>query len=408
MRNVCTAVALSLLFAAGASAATFTVTNTNDSGPGSLRQAITDANAAAPATVAFSIGSGIQTITPLTVLPNIAENVTVDGSTQPGYSSTPLIELNDSSLAVASSGTCLQSQGTIRALVLNRCAGTAVFAKAGSVSACYIGTDPTGHVAQPNNKGIFAAGLQPAQIGGNLISGNGVNIMVASNGTEIVNNRIGTDSTGEATFGLSSSTSVIIENGQDISIHDNLIAGSALEIECFNADGVRINNNRIGISASGRALPGTLGIHLYHTSLAQIGTEGGNVIAFNGGVGIQIEETSIRNTIRGNSIHHNGRIGIDLMTSSSYDGVTPNDLGDGDSGPNLLQNYPILTNATSVGLQTTITGTLNTAANQLFTLDFYNSGQCSSSPFAEQQGEGETPLGSATVQTDANGNGTFT
>ena len=55
---------LVLLFAfqatSAAAAATFTVTNTNDTGPGSLRQAITDANAAAGAdTIAFNVsGAG--------------------------------------------------------------------------------------------------------------------------------------------------------------------------------------------------------------------------------------------------------------------------------------------------------------------------------------------------------------
>jgi hypothetical protein len=69
-----------------ASAATFTVTNTSDSGAGSLRQAITDANAAAGAdTIAFDIaGSGVHTIVPASPLPAITEAVTIDGYTQTG------------------------------------------------------------------------------------------------------------------------------------------------------------------------------------------------------------------------------------------------------------------------------------------------------------------------------------
>jgi hypothetical protein len=42
-----TVMALMVVLASPAQAATFTVTNTNDSGAGSLRQAILDANAAA-------------------------------------------------------------------------------------------------------------------------------------------------------------------------------------------------------------------------------------------------------------------------------------------------------------------------------------------------------------------------
>jgi len=83
------AAAIGLLLAAGAaSAATFTVTNTNDAGAGSLRQAIMDANGAAGAdTIAFDIsGSGVHTIAPATALPKITGAVTMDGYTQTGAS----------------------------------------------------------------------------------------------------------------------------------------------------------------------------------------------------------------------------------------------------------------------------------------------------------------------------------
>ena len=76
------------LLAANTSAATFTVTNTVDSGPGTQRQAILDANASAgPDTIAFAIpGSGVHTITPATLLPALTQTVTIDGYTQPGSS----------------------------------------------------------------------------------------------------------------------------------------------------------------------------------------------------------------------------------------------------------------------------------------------------------------------------------
>src|SRR5258708_21726672 len=78
---------------------TFTVTNTSDSGTGSLRQAIMDANGAAGAdTIAFSIsGSGVHTISPSSALPDITDTVAIDGTTQPGYAGAPLIELNGAS-----------------------------------------------------------------------------------------------------------------------------------------------------------------------------------------------------------------------------------------------------------------------------------------------------------------------
>src|SRR5438105_1177721 len=75
-----------------AHAATFTVINTADSGAGSLRQAITDANGTAGADmIAFNIpGAGVHTITPLTTLPPITHPVTIDGETQPGASANTL------------------------------------------------------------------------------------------------------------------------------------------------------------------------------------------------------------------------------------------------------------------------------------------------------------------------------
>jgi hypothetical protein len=79
---------LLLLAASSLAADTFTVTNTSDSGAGSLRQAIDDANANPGAdTIAFNIpGAGVHTITPLTDLPQITDGVTIDGYTQPGSS----------------------------------------------------------------------------------------------------------------------------------------------------------------------------------------------------------------------------------------------------------------------------------------------------------------------------------
>ena len=76
---------------------TFLVTNTGDSGPGSLRQVIVDSNATTGTTntIDFDIpGFGVQTIAPLSSLPTITNPVLIDGESQPGYSGTPLIELS--------------------------------------------------------------------------------------------------------------------------------------------------------------------------------------------------------------------------------------------------------------------------------------------------------------------------
>ena len=102
----------------------FTVTNTNDSGAGSLRQAIINANANAGAdTISFAIGSGTQTISLASALPTITEQVTIDGWTQPGYAGTPLIRIEGASAGASADGISLSgsSDGSvIRGLVITK------------------------------------------------------------------------------------------------------------------------------------------------------------------------------------------------------------------------------------------------------------------------------------------------
>src|SRR2546421_6721826 len=76
--------------------ATFTVTSTADAGPGTLRQAILDANASpTPDTIDFNLPTGAAPkIAPQAELPHITGPTIVDGSTQPGYTpGRPVVEL---------------------------------------------------------------------------------------------------------------------------------------------------------------------------------------------------------------------------------------------------------------------------------------------------------------------------
>src|SRR5258708_27938781 len=118
-----------------AQAATFTVTNTNDSGAGSLRQAILDADASAGADlITFNIsGAGVHTISPLSVLPTITDPVTIDGYTQPGASVNTLAGGDNAILLIELSGAAAggvdglsitAGSCTIRGLVINGFANT--------------------------------------------------------------------------------------------------------------------------------------------------------------------------------------------------------------------------------------------------------------------------------------------
>ena len=118
--------------------AAFTVTNTDDTGPGSLRQAMIDANTSVGAdSVAFNIpGSGTQTIHPLPPLPTITDAVVIDGYTQPGGSvntltignnALPMIELSGNLAGSANGLVVTAGSSTVRGLVINRFNGSGVF-----------------------------------------------------------------------------------------------------------------------------------------------------------------------------------------------------------------------------------------------------------------------------------------
>ena len=142
---------------------TFLVSNTDDSGPGSLRQAILDSNAATGATntIDFDIpGPGVQTIDPLSPLPAITDPVLIDGFSQPGYAGTPLIELNGSQAGGGDGLTITGSGVTVRGLDIDgfsqgagiRLTGTG--ATGDWIYGNFLGTDPTGTQAEANDYGV--------------------------------------------------------------------------------------------------------------------------------------------------------------------------------------------------------------------------------------------------------------
>src|SRR4051812_28403414 len=97
----------SLVLGAGlGNCATFNVTSTSDSGAGSLRQAILNANTTAGAnTITFQISGGKPyTINLASALPVITNTVTIDATTQTGYSNAPVVELNGTGAGSGAAG----------------------------------------------------------------------------------------------------------------------------------------------------------------------------------------------------------------------------------------------------------------------------------------------------------------
>ncbi|MEK6321650.1 MAG: HYR domain-containing protein [Acidobacteriota bacterium] len=350
--------------------AIFTVTNTGDNGgvnpaplagTGTLRQAIVDANATPDAdTIIFSIpGPPPHTIGLLASLPTITQPVTINGTSQPGFSGTPVIELNGLSAADADGLTINASGSVVRGLVINRFSrnGIVVNASNNIIEGNFIGTNATGTFALANTQdGVFISGGSNNTVGGttsaarNVISGNRNGIQISGGGTGnlVRGNFIGTNAGG--TSGLGNSINGVQINGS--------------------------SNNAVGA----------------------VGSASSNTIAFNGAAGVAVTSGN-GNAILSNSIFLNGGLGIDLGTP----GVTPNDTGDPDVGANNLQNFPVLTSANNAGTSTTIQGTLNSTANTTFRIEFFSNQVSNPSGF----GEGQSFIGAVSVTTDASGNASF-
>src|SRR5207237_1047563 len=84
-------------------------------------------------------------------------------------------------------------------------------------------------------------------------------------------------------------------------------------------------------------------------------------------------------------------------------GINPIDNCDSDTGPNNLQNFPIITSATANSTTTTIQGTLNSTAGTQFRIEFFANAACDPS----SNGEGQTFLGFTNATTDASCNASF-
>jgi hypothetical protein len=494
----------------------FTVINTNDSGAGSLRQAILDANTMGGGTINFNIpGAGVHTISPLTALPTITDSVIIDGYTQPGSSmnTNPTtkginavirIELSGVNSRSNFSGLTINAPNCIvRGLVINRFVhdGIDVCTNGNVIEGNFIGTNPAGTAALPNGSGgngaiIFGFCGTPSTctVGGttadarNLISGNiGTGIGLGNgSGNTVQGNLIGTDITGTLALGNSgvgvgsggsndliggttvAARNIISANGRGIDLgggSNHTVQGNFIGTDVtgtialanpnvgLNVNGGVSNNLIGGVTATPGTPPGNLisgnngntGVILGQdatgnliqgniigadiTGTQPLGNSGGilinghdntvggtdsnarNIIAFNGGnvpvcnassAGIWVHNApAINNALLGNSIFSNAGLGIDLEFDGDPNcGVDPNDTGDADTGPNNLQNFPVLETVSNSGGMTTVTGRLNSAANTMYRIEFFANDPLDPSGY----GEGKTFVAAQSVTTNGSGN----
>ena len=218
------------ILSAPLAAATFTVTNTNDSGAGSLRQAILDANGNAGLdTIAFNIpGSGVHTIAPASDLPQISDPVVIDGYTQPGASQNTLAVGDDAVIAIELDATSESTAGLVLA-------------------------GPTG--AGSSGSTIRGLAISHVNLGVGILVGNGFGS--GSSNSRIEGNFIGTDPTGETNsadhVAISCVTSPGLTVGGTTPAARNVISSTSVAI-VFNqcSDGF-VQGNYIGLDASGNA-----------------------------------------------------------------------------------------------------------------------------------------------------------
>jgi hypothetical protein len=437
--------AVLLSFSAAAWGATFTVTTTADSGAGSLRQAILDANAAPGAdTIVFAIPAiqcssfdGTCVITPQSSLPGITEAVTIDGYTQAGSSpnTNPVGQGLNSDVTIAlvgdgthtSTGLLLDADDiTVRGLMFfgGFRYGLEVTGHDGiKVVGNFLGPFVIGTAAIGNTDGLHAHLATHLVVGGtdpadrNLISGNSSHgaLLDTCDGAVVQGNLIGTELDGlgpvpNGDFGLEVTSAADADTTIGGPGSGNLISGNlqvGLRVAVGAGSAVTIQGNVVGPDVTGNFLigNGTYGAILA-SPLPFGGTAPGegNNVAFSGFAGVSVPSGTAGVTIRGNRIRLNGiacgwnNLGIDLGDDHV---PTPNDPGDSDG----IQNFPAIASATPNAGTTEIVGVLHAKASTLYTLDFYSHAACL--VFPRFWFEGGNYLGSGQVTTDGNGKGDF-
>src|SRR5205085_144068 len=326
---------------------TFTVTTTADNGsnlspaPGSLRDAIVNANAAGGGTINFQIPASdpncnatthVCTITPVTrSLPDITAPVTIDGYTQPGAHSNTLaqgedavllVELNGNGVSGLSGLNITAANCTVRGLVINgfNVYGIALYESATTsnlIQGNYIGTNATGTAANSNGTGVYFQRANGNQIGGtdpaarNVISGNFNNGILIENGggaagvgNIIQGNYVGTNAAGTAAIPNQAGGGIVINNCQNNLVGGtapgagNLVSGNLLQgIHIASgfpaATGNVVQGNLVGTDISGTS---ALGNGSWGVGIV---TPAGGLIATNNTVGGTTP--AARNVISGNA-----------------------------------------------------------------------------------------------------------
>ena len=333
------------------------VTNTNDSGPGSLRQAMLDTNATfGPEIITFNIGSGPQTITPASRLPTITETVTIDATTQPGFAGQPIIELNMSQAGENVSAFVVRADSTvIRGFVINRHGlGSTVTGginlRTGAqniIEGNYIGTDLSGTLdmadfgaigVDVNSSNNTVGGTTAASR--NLLSGVdvGVNFFTFSDQQPPTNNRVQGNFIGTNPAGSAASKNSTPFFGVEVKGTNNITGGTVVGAGNL----ISVSRSFAGVDLSGSGTKGNLIQGNF------IGTDVSGLISIGNLSGVEMSNGASSNTVGGstptarNLISGNSNgvgIGISGIINSTPDNIVQgNYIGTDVSGAGALAN----------------------------------------------------------------------
>ena len=351
----------------------YTVLSNADSGPGTLRWAITAANASpGPDVIQFFInGGGPQTISLQSALPDINESVMIDGWTQPGWMpGKPIVEIRGDGGGCCFGGFDVHGGGTtIRGLVMNSFDAIPIELRgdgcANVVQGNFINLDVTGTIALGGQAGGIAADGCANVIGGtspelrNVVLG-GISMDGATAYKNVIQgNYVGTDKTGAAKL---SGSGVAVTGGADAKIgglapgEGNVITGGVAAIGVGAVRAV-IAGNMIGTDVTGSYGFGNFGDGVL-VNARQVtvvgnvinGSSGSGVEVFPGDIGAIIDDNRIGTDANGTKAIGNFGDGIHLQDGSAL--ITRNVVaGNGFEGiflsgdGNIVQGNFIGTNA---------------------------------------------------------------
>jgi parallel beta-helix repeat protein len=377
----------------------FQVTTTADSGAGSLRAAITAVNAdkndsaSAPDTITFAItGQGVEVISLNKALPKIKNAVVIDGTSEQGYTNSPLIALTPGKSFAGDGLHFLNGNATIKGLAVYGFKSFGIEIKGSNdvITADYIGVDANGtdtaktangacglyvhgatNVTINNNtvgnnkhRGIRVDNSSQVTIDSNTISTNGIGdpdyagIVIKGNSTQvtITNNKISGNGRGIRIAHAGSATKVISGQTYSILIDHNVITGSATQgilidkhfggpstnVELSNntvtgaaKDGIQLNSvSNISLdknTVNGNTLNGVEIDNASNVTLTgnTIGAQG----AGNGKDGVYVGKKATMVTFTSNDIEFNTGYGVEILSKK----VSPPDVS-GDTGSNTIQN----------------------------------------------------------------------